>query len=59
MTFTKRSLIEALENLDVEDDAIVVRVERIGFEDVREVRSQTIQQVFPKDCPEVRAVVLE
>jgi hypothetical protein len=56
---TKRSLIEAIEALDVADDTIVVRADSIGYEDIHEVRVQVLQETLKgPNSPEIQTVVL-
>ena len=58
MTLTKKQLIDALINLDVPDDTIVVKASGIGFEDVYGVDVQTIVSSSIKDNEEFPAIVL-
>jgi hypothetical protein len=58
MTLTKKQLIDALINLDVPDDTIVVKASGIGFEDVYDVDVQNIVSSFIKDNEEFPAIVL-
>ena len=58
MTLTKKQLIDALTNLDVPDDTIVVKASGIGFEDVYGVDVQTIVSSSIKDNEEFPAIVL-
>jgi len=59
MTFTKKQLIDALINLDVPDDTIVVKASGIGFEDIYGVNTQNIVSSFFKDNEEFPAIVLD
>lgn len=59
MTFNKKQLIEALLNLDVPDDTIVVKSSGIGFEDVYNVDKTNIVSSSIKDNEEILAIVLE
>jgi len=58
MGLTKKQLIDALTNLDVPDDTIVVKSSGIGFEDVYNVDVQNIVSSFIKDDNEFPAIVL-
>ena len=42
MTLTKKQLINALYNLDIPDDTIVVKRSGIGFEDINDIDTQPI-----------------
>jgi hypothetical protein len=57
MTLTKKQLIDALINLDVPDDTIVVRASGIGFVDVYDVEVKAIVNHF-KDNNEFPAIIL-
>jgi hypothetical protein len=59
MAFTKKQLIDALINLDVPDDTIVVKASGIGFEDIYGVNTQNIVSSFFKDNEEFPAIVLD
>ena len=59
MTLTKKQLIDALLNLDVPDDTIVVKASGIGFEDIYGVNTQNIVSSFSKENDEFPAIVLE
>lgn len=59
MTLTKKQLIDALHNLDVPDDTIVVKSSGIGFEDIYDVNTQNIVSSFFKDNKEFPAIVLD
>lgn len=59
MTFNKKQLIEALLNLDVPDDTIVVKSSGIGFEDIYNVDKANIASSSIKDNEEILAIVLE
>ena len=58
MALTKKQLIDALINLDIPDDTIVVKSSGIGFEDVYNVDVQNIVSSFIKDDNEFPAIVL-
>ena len=59
MTFTKKQLIDALINLDVPDDTIVVKASGIGFEDIYDVNTQNIVSSFKGNNKEFPAIVLD
>lgn len=59
MTFTKKQLIDALINLDVPDDTIVVKASGIGFDDVYDVNTQNIVSCFKGNIKEFLAIVLD
>lgn len=59
MTLTKKQLIDALLNLDVPDDTIVVKASGIGFEDIYDVSTQDIVGSSFKDNKEFSAIVLD
>ena len=59
MTFTKKQLIDALINLDVPDDTIVVKSSGIGFDDVYDVNTQNIVSSFKGNIKEFPAIVLD
>ena len=59
MTLTKKQLIDALINLDVPDDTIVVKASGIGFEDIYDVNTQNIVSSSFKDNKEFLAIVLD
>ena len=58
MALTKKQLIDALINLDIPDDTIVVKSSGIGFEDVYDVDVQNIVSSSIKDNNEFPAIVL-
>ena len=58
MGLTKKQLIDALNNLDVSDDTIVVKASGIGFEDIYDVEVQNIVSSFAKENDEFPAIVL-
>jgi hypothetical protein len=58
MSLTKKQLIDALVNLDVPDDTIVVKASGIGFEDVYDVKVQNIVSSSYKDNNEFPAIIL-
>ncbi len=57
MSLTKKQLIDALINLDVPDDTLVVKETGIGFEDVFDVRVQNIVSAL-KENEEFPAIIL-
>ncbi len=57
MSLTKKQLIDALVNLDVPDDTIVVKETGIGFEDVFDVKVQNIVSAL-KENEEFPAIIL-
>ncbi len=57
MSLTKKQLIDALINLDVPDDTLVVKETGIGFEDVFDVRVQNIVSAL-KENDEFPAIIL-
>jgi hypothetical protein len=60
MRHTKRSLIEALEALDVDDDTIVVRADSIRYEDVYEVRTEVLVETLKgPESPQIQTVVID
>jgi hypothetical protein len=59
MALTKKQLIDALLNLDVPDDTIVVKASGIGFEDIYDVNTQNIVSSSFKDNEEFPAIVLD
>jgi hypothetical protein len=58
MSLTKKQLIDALLNLDVPDDTVVVKAYGIGFEDIYNVNTQNIVSSSFKDNEEFIAIVL-
>jgi hypothetical protein len=58
MSLTKKQLIDALVNLDVPDDTIVVKASGIGFEDVYDVEVQNIVSSFKDINNEFPAIIL-
>lgn len=56
---TKKSLIDKLMSLEVPDDTIVVRAAGIGFEDIYDIRTQTICSSNFQSNEEFSAIVLE
>jgi hypothetical protein len=57
MSLTKKQLIDALINLDVPDDTLVVKETGIGFEDVFDVKVQNIVSAL-KENEEFPAIIL-
>jgi hypothetical protein len=57
MSLTKKQLIDALVNLDVPDDTLVVKETGIGFEDVFDVKVQNIVSAL-KENDEFPAIIL-
>jgi hypothetical protein len=55
---TKKQLIDALLNLDVPDDTIVVMASGIGFEDVRGVELKDLVSSTYKKDDEFPAIIL-
>jgi hypothetical protein len=58
MALTKKQLIDALLNLDVPDETVVVKASGIGFEDIYDVNTQNIVSSSFKDNKEF-AIVLD
>ena len=59
MALTKKQLIDALLNLDVPDDTVVVKASGIGFEDIYGVNTQNIVSSSFKENDEFPAIVLD
>lgn len=59
MALTKKQLIDAILNLDVPDDTIVVKASGIGFEDIYDVNTQNIVSSSFNDNKEFLAIVLD
>ena len=59
MALTKKQLIDALLNLDVPDETVVVKASGIGFEDIYDVNTQNIVSSSFKDNKEFPAIVLD
>ncbi len=57
MSLTKKQLIDALVNLDVPDDTLVVKETAIGFEDVFDVKVQNIVSALNEN-DEFPAIIL-
>jgi hypothetical protein len=58
MSLTKKQLIDALVNLEVPDDTIVVKTSGIGFEDVYDIEVQDIVSSSYKDNNTELAIIL-
>jgi ribosomal protein RSM22 (predicted rRNA methylase) len=59
MVLTKKQLIDALLNLDVPDETVVVKASGIGFENIYDVNTQNIVSSSFKDNKEFLAIVLD
>jgi len=55
---TKKQLIDALLNLDVPDDTIVVMASSVGFEDIRGVELKDLVSSTYKKDEEFPAIIL-
>lgn len=58
MALTKKELIDALTQLDVPDDTLVVRQSGIGFEDIYDVVTQNLVLSRDMNSSEIPAIVL-
>jgi hypothetical protein len=60
MALTKKQLIDALTNLDVSDETLVVRESGIGFEDIYDVEIQNLVETKTREnMVEIPAIVLK
>ncbi|QGT54407.1 hypothetical protein b3_0163 [Synechococcus phage B3] len=60
MALTKKQLIDALTNLDVSDETLVVLENGIGFEDIYDVEIQNLVETKTmEEMVEIPAIVLK